>query len=64
MATIPQAKRLVVMISGAGSNLQAILDATASGKLNAQVVLVVSIAGLHLGWSAQEMPVCQRSISH
>lgn len=34
--------RLVVMISGFGSNLQAILDACAEGRLPARVVLVVS----------------------
>ncbi|MFV2043962.1 MAG: phosphoribosylglycinamide formyltransferase [Anaerolineales bacterium] len=34
--------RLVVMISGHGSNLQAILDACASGELPARVVAVVS----------------------
>lgn len=34
--------RLVVMISGNGSNLQAILDACAAGRLRAQVVAVVS----------------------
>ena len=34
--------RLVVLISGNGSNLQAILDACASGKLNAQIVSVIS----------------------
>ncbi|GBD09469.1 Phosphoribosylglycinamide formyltransferase [Candidatus Thermoflexus japonica] len=34
--------RLVVMISGFGSNLQAILDACAEGRLWAEVVLVVS----------------------
>jgi phosphoribosylglycinamide formyltransferase-1 len=33
---------LVVLISGHGSNLQAILDACASGELNAQVVAVIS----------------------
>lgn len=35
-------QRLVVLISGNGSNLQAILDACASGELNAQVVAVIS----------------------
>lgn len=35
-------KRLVVLISGSGSNLQAILDACASGELRAQVVAVIS----------------------
>jgi formyltetrahydrofolate-dependent phosphoribosylglycinamide formyltransferase len=34
--------RLVVLISGNGSNLQAILDACASGQLRAQVVSVIS----------------------
>ena len=34
--------RLVVLISGNGSNLQAILDACASGELNARVVSVIS----------------------
>lgn len=34
--------RLVVLISGNGSNLQAILDACASGDLAAQVVSVIS----------------------
>jgi phosphoribosylglycinamide formyltransferase-1 len=34
--------KLVVLISGHGSNLQAILDACASGELNAQVVAVIS----------------------
>jgi len=34
--------RLVVLISGNGSNLQAILDACKCGELNAQVVSVVS----------------------
>ncbi len=33
---------LVILISGNGSNLQAILDACASGELNAQVVAVIS----------------------
>ncbi|MBN1219881.1 MAG: phosphoribosylglycinamide formyltransferase [Anaerolineae bacterium] len=35
-------KKLAVFISGSGSNLQAILDATADGQLEADVVLVVS----------------------
>ncbi len=34
--------RLVVMISGSGTNLQAILDATTVERLNADIVLVVS----------------------
>ncbi|MFN8562853.1 MAG: phosphoribosylglycinamide formyltransferase [Anaerolineae bacterium] len=34
--------RLVVLISGSGTNLQAILDAIARGELDAQVALVVS----------------------
>jgi phosphoribosylglycinamide formyltransferase-1 len=39
---VPNLPRLVVLISGNGSNLQAILDACASGELPAQVVGVVS----------------------
>ncbi|OQZ00084.1 MAG: phosphoribosylglycinamide formyltransferase [Chloroflexi bacterium UTCFX4] len=35
-------KRLVVLISGNGSNLQAILDACANGELNARVIAVIS----------------------
>ncbi len=34
--------RLAVLISGNGSNLQAILDACANGSLNAEVVVVIS----------------------
>jgi phosphoribosylglycinamide formyltransferase-1 len=34
--------RLVVLISGNGSNLQAVLDACASGRLDAKVALVIS----------------------
>jgi phosphoribosylglycinamide formyltransferase-1 len=34
--------RLVVLVSGNGSNLQAVLDACASGQLDAEVVAVVS----------------------
>lgn len=36
------AARLVVLISGSGTNLQAILDAIAAGDLDAKVALVVS----------------------
>jgi phosphoribosylglycinamide formyltransferase-1 len=35
-------KRLVILISGNGSNLQAILDACTSGELNAEVISVIS----------------------
>lgn len=61
--------RLVVLASGAGSNLQAILDASAAGDLAAEVVAVVSdraeagaldrarragVPGIHLGRLADE----------
>jgi phosphoribosylglycinamide formyltransferase-1 len=43
MTASPQAPlSLVVLISGNGTNLQAIIDACASGKLNAQVSTVIS----------------------
>lgn len=35
-------KRLAVLVSGSGTNLQAIIDATAAGQLAAEVVVVVS----------------------
>jgi formyltetrahydrofolate-dependent phosphoribosylglycinamide formyltransferase len=35
-------KKLAVFVSGSGSNLQAILDASADGRLNTEVVVVVS----------------------
>ncbi len=41
-AANPRKARLVVLISGGGSNLQAILDACASGLLPAQVAAVIS----------------------
>lgn len=34
--------RLVIMISGSGTNLQAIMDAITAGRLDAEIVLVVS----------------------
>ncbi len=40
--TQPECSRLVLLISGPGTNLQAILDAIAGGHLSARVVLVVS----------------------
>lgn len=44
MTDIPSASshRLAVLISGSGTNLQAILDAIASGKLHARVAVVLS----------------------
>ncbi|NJN65728.1 MAG: phosphoribosylglycinamide formyltransferase [Chloroflexaceae bacterium] len=43
MTTPPTTRpRLAVFVSGSGTNLQALLDATASGGLDASVVLVVS----------------------
>ncbi len=35
-------QRLAIFISGSGSNLQAIIDAVAAGRLDAQIVAVVS----------------------
>jgi formyltetrahydrofolate-dependent phosphoribosylglycinamide formyltransferase len=37
-----ETRRLAVLVSGSGTNLQAIIDATADGRLPAQVVLVAS----------------------
>lgn len=41
-STSARRKRLVVLVSGSGSNLQAVIDACASGRLHAEVVAVVS----------------------
>ncbi len=41
-ATTHRPTRLVVLASGAGSNLQAVIDATVDGRLPAEVVAVVS----------------------
>ena len=41
-STAARPKRLVVLVSGSGSNLQAIIDACASERLAAEVVAVVS----------------------
>ena len=54
MSISPVSKRLVVMISGSGTNLQAILDATQAGSLPAQVVLVVSNRKASFGLSRAE----------
>lgn len=40
--TAPKRPRLVVLISGSGSNLQAFIDASQNGTLNADIVGVVS----------------------
>jgi phosphoribosylglycinamide formyltransferase 1 len=42
LSASPSVDRLVVLISGNGSNLQAILAACASGELSAQIVAVIS----------------------
>lgn len=38
----PGKKRLVILISGTGSNLNAIIDGTADGRINADIVAVIS----------------------
>ncbi len=40
--TDPGARRIGVLISGRGSNLQALIDAIADGSLNAQIAIVIS----------------------
>lgn len=61
-------KRIVVLASGAGSNLQALLDAVTAGELEANVVAVISDradAGAlrraeHAGIPAVAVPLCDR----
>jgi len=38
----PEAKRLVILVSGGGSNLQSLIDGCASGEINATVSAVIS----------------------
>ena len=38
----PRSRRIGVLISGRGSNLQALIDATRDGRLDAQIVVVIS----------------------
>ena len=40
--TFDEPFKLVVLISGCGSNLQALIDSIANGKLEAQIVMVLS----------------------
>jgi phosphoribosylglycinamide formyltransferase-1 len=40
--TDPGSRRIGVLISGRGSNLQALIDAIADGSLNAQIAIVIS----------------------
>lgn len=40
--TTPQKTKIAVLVSGNGSNLQALIDATHSGALDAEIVLVLS----------------------
>jgi phosphoribosylglycinamide formyltransferase-1 len=46
--------RLAVLISGRGSNLQALIDAIETGKLDAEIVLVISDRSDALGLSRAE----------
>lgn len=59
------AKRLAVLISGNGSNLQAIMDATASGQINGQIVTVISNNADAFGLSrAQQAGIATGVIDH
>ena len=58
-------RRLGVLISGRGSNLKAILDAIASGSLNAEVALVLSNRGKAKGLEiAKNVGVPTAVLSH
>jgi len=47
-------QRLAIFISGSGSNLQAVIDAIAAGRLDAQIVVVVSNRGAAFGLTRAE----------
>ncbi|ROQ29960.1 phosphoribosylglycinamide formyltransferase [Gallaecimonas pentaromativorans] len=58
-------KRLVVLISGSGSNLQAIIDACQAGTVNGQVVGVISNKASAYGLTrAENAGVPTRVLSH
>ena len=61
----PANRRLGVLVSGRGSNLQAIIDAVAGGRLDAQVAVVISnregAAGLE---RARRAGIATRTIRH
>ena len=42
MGSDPGRRRIAVLISGRGSNLQALIDAIADGRLRAQIAVVIS----------------------
>lgn len=42
VASIPRKTKIAVLVSGNGSNLQALIDACDAGSLNAEIVLVIS----------------------
>ena len=61
MTTTPRPTRLVVLASGNGSNLQAVVDAAGVGALPAEVVAVVSdqaTAGALTRAGAAGIPAC------
>lgn len=63
--TAPSPLNLGVLVSGNGSNLQAILDAISAGRLNAQVKLVISNRpGAHALQRASSAGVKALVISH
>lgn len=57
--------RLVVLISGSGSNLQAIMDAIGSGQLDARIELVLSNVTDAYGLTrAREAGIATQTLSH
>lgn len=58
-------KRLVILISGSGSNLQAFIDATRSGWLNAEIAAVISNkAGVQGLERAEKAGITTQVLSH
>ena len=41
-------KRIAVMVSGGGTNLQAIIDNVSSGEIKAELALVISLSLIHI----------------
>ena len=50
--------KIAVLVSGGGTNLQAIIDAVADGGIkDTEITAVIAITGMHLPWREQRKQV-------
>ena len=56
--------RIAVLVSGGGTNLQAIIDAIADGKItNTEIATVIRITKMPMRWSVPQRQVSQTAAS-